>query len=300
MSRRILVALVTLIAISGSADGQAILDTDRMLADLTWLADDAREGRRTGSEGAAASAAYLEAALSEAGVRPFGETYAHSFAIQGRDGDRSGTNVIGWIPGTLDRADTIVLTAHYDHLGVRRGEIYNGADDNASGSAGVVEMARLLAAEPLRHRVVVALLDGEEIGLRGAQAFVSDPPVDLASIKLNVNLDMVGRNEAGELYAAGTHHYPQLLPLLKPIQERAEVTLIFGHDGGEIGREDWSNASDHAAFHSRGIPFVYFGVEDHPDYHAPGDDSEDIAPDFYGAAVRTILQSLRALDRGMP
>ena len=107
---------------------------------------------------------------------------------------------------------------------------------------------------------------------------------------------MVSRNDKDELYAAGASPYPQMRPLLEALVPRAAVTLRLGHDTGG-GQDDWTSQSDQGAFHAAKIPFVYFGVEDHPDYHKATDDVERIQPSFYYRAVRTIGGFVEALDR---
>ena len=142
--------------------------------------------------------------------------------------------------------------------------------------------------------MVFAAVDGEEMGLRGSRAFVEAgwPRV----ISLNVNLDMVARSDS-LLFAAGTSHYPQLRPVLEGIESRPPVRLVFGHDQAGIeGMQDWTRSSDHQPFHAKGIPFVYFGVEDHPDYHRSSDEYDKIDPHFFLNAVRTILASVLAFD----
>jgi Zn-dependent M28 family amino/carboxypeptidase len=274
------------------------LDVERMLEDLSVLAADSMEGRRTGTEGNAMARRYLEGRFAEIGLRAFGDGYRQSFDFTNRQGEELvGHNLIGHIRGTRHPERYLVLTAHYDHLGIRNGQIYNGADDNASGTAGILAIAEWLTRHPPEHSVIIAALDAEEMGLAGARAFVASPPVPLASMALNVNLDMVSRNEHNELYAAGTYHYPFLRPPLERVAVYAPVTLRFGHDSPDLPRgEDWTMQSDHGAFHEVGIPFVYFGVEDHPDYHRPTDTVENIDPDFYGRAVQTILEAVRVLD----
>jgi Zn-dependent M28 family amino/carboxypeptidase len=112
-----------------------------------------------------------------------------------------------------------------------------------------------------------------------------------------VNMDMVSRSEAGELYAAGTYHYPFLFPLVERVAERAPVTLLTGHDRPDLPPgDDWTLSSDHGAFHEVGIPFIYFGVEDHPGYHNPTDTFENITPEFYVRAVTTVLDFVREAD----
>jgi Zn-dependent M28 family amino/carboxypeptidase len=120
--------------------------------------------------------------------------------------------------------------------------------------------------------------------------------LDVGRIALNVNLDMVARSDS-VLYAAGAYHTAALRPILEAVAREAPVTLLLGHDEPGIqGMDDWTRQSDHGAFHARGIPFVYFGVEDHPDYHRPTDDAERIDPGFYMNAIRTILMAVRTLD----
>ena len=208
-----------------------------------------------------------------------------------------GVLILGVADGKQTRADAIHGAPNVD-LTRLAGEIYNGADDNASGSAALLALASYLASNPPRYSHLFVAFDAEELGLRGARAFVSDPPVPLSSILLNVNLDMIGHSEAGELYAAGPHHYPALVPLVEAAASRARLTLRIGHDSPELSaRDDWTELSDHAAFHARGVPFVYFGVEDHEDYHRPTDTVESLTLDFYMDAVEAILDFLLIVDR---
>ena len=118
------------------------------------------------------------------------------------------------------------------------------------------------------------------------------------AILLNVNMDMVSHSEKGELYAAGAAKYPQLRAPLERVAGRAPVRLLLGHDTPVPSpRDDWTSQSDQGAFHQAGIPFVYFGVEDHPDYHRPSDEPRTITLGFYVKAVRTVLDAVRELDR---
>ncbi len=223
----------------------------------------------------------------------------HPFPADGRR--PAGVNVVGWMEGTAVSDRFIVVSAHYDHEGVRDEEIYNGADDNASGTAALMAMARYVARNPLRHPVIFAAFDAEEPGLAGARAFVADPPVELDFIALNVNMDMVSRPTDRILWAAGAHHTPALEPVLREVAAQAPLDLRLGHDRPQAPEgADWTRSSDHAAFHARGIPFVYFGVDDHADYHRPTDDFERVDPGEFLDAVRTVLAALQALDQALP
>jgi hypothetical protein len=110
-------------------------------------------------------------------------------------------------------------------------------------------------------------------------------------------MDMIGRNIDNELYAAGPAKYPALRPLVEQTARCAPLTLKIGHDSGSAGY-DWTNQSDQRAFHSKQIPFVYFGVEDHPDYHQPSDTPERLMPGFYVNSVRTVADFVRRVDGG--
>ena len=172
--------------------------------------------------------------------------------------------------------------------------------------AAVVTVAERLGARARanwkpQHTLVFTAFSAEEMGLVGARHFVAHPPVALASIAANVNLDMVSRNDRGEVYAAGATPYPQMRPLLEAVATRATtagVTLRLGHDSG-TGSENWTSQSDQGAFHAAKIPFVYFGVEDHADYHRPTDDPARIQPGFYYGVVRTITAFVQSLDQAI-
>jgi hypothetical protein len=278
------------------------IDSGALLRDIGVLAHDSMGGRRTGSAGSEAARRYLVAQFTAAGLRPLGDGYTTGFDFTGRrDSVRyHGTNVVGYVRGTRSPDRYIVVSAHYDHLGTRGDTSYNGADDDASGTAAVLALARHFARQPAAHSLVFVAFDAEELGLQGARAFVAAPPVPREAIALDVNMDMVSRNAKGELYAAGTYHYPALRAPLDRVASAAPVKLVFGHDRpGLPPGDDWTQSSDHGPFHAAKIPFVYFGVEDHPDYHKPTDDVERIEPGFYVRATRTVLAAVQELDAAL-
>jgi Zn-dependent M28 family amino/carboxypeptidase len=192
-----------------------------------------------------------------------------------------------------------VITAHFDHLGVRDGQIFNGADDNASGVAALLAVAARLTANPPEHSMVLAALDAEESGLNGSQAFLKDPPVARDAIVMNVNLDMVARDAKNVLFASGTSHYPFLKAYLKDVA-RPPVVLRLGHDMPNVrGEADWTRDSDHYPFHQAGIPFVYFGVEDEAEHHKATDDAGTVTKEFFVGAANTIMAAIRAFDANL-
>lgn len=275
----------------------AAVDTAMVMADVRALAADSMEGRAAGSEGGARARRYIVRRLEEIGVDPLAVGYAMPFSFERGDETVEAVNLVARVPGRSPEGPVMVITAHYDHVGVQGEEIFNGADDNASGVAGLLEIARRLIADPPEHTVILAALDAEEMGLRGAREFVAAPPVPLERIAVVVNMDMIARGDRGELYAAGAYHYPFLRPLLEGVASEAPVRLVLGHDSPDLGpAQDWTLLSDHGAFHQAGVPFVYFGVEDHPDYHSPTDDVERIDPQFLRGAIETIVAAVRRLD----
>lgn len=285
------------VAAQVASPGGDAVDSVRVLRDLSVLADDSMSGRATGTPGAGRARAFLIASLRDAGIDAAEPGYLQSFTWP----RGTGYNVVAVVPGreTPDR-DVIFITAHYDHLGIRDGNVFNGADDNASGVAALLEFGRRLRSEPLRHTAVLAFVDAEEPGLWGSRALVADPPVPIESIALDVNLDMVART-AGTLWAAGAYQTPALKPILEGLAAEAPLRLRLGHDRPRAPEgDDWTYQSDHAAFWTAGIPFVYFGVEDHPDYHRESDEYDKIDPGEFIASVRTILLGIRLLDAALP
>lgn len=274
------------------------IDTDRMMSHVSMLAADEMEGRRTGTEGGTRAARYVLEQMQAMGLQPAcGEQIDQPFTLTRRDDSSvEATNMITRIAGTGSGEKVIVVSAHFDHLGTRDGSIYNGADDNASGTAVLLELARAFATAPPEHDVVIAAFDAEESGLRGARAFVESDCFSALNVGLNLNMDMVSRSESSELYASGTLHYPFLKKVIEAVPVADGMTVLFGHDEPGTGSDDWTFSSDHGPFHRAGTPFVYFGVEDHPGYHDPSDDFEAITPEFFKATGRFILDVVEAMD----
>lgn len=269
-----------------------------LLESIAALTGPGMDGRATGTDGARKAQAWIETRLRALGVGPAGPAgYAVPFTYANKAGASvTGTNLVARCEGRRADAPYLVVSAHYDHLGIRNGQTYHGADDNASGVAMLLHVAARCAAAPFAHPLLLAFFDAEEAGLQGAQAFVKAPPVPAARLALNVNFDMVSRSATREIFVAGPGRWPALRPLLEPAVAKAPVTVRFGHDTGG-GQNDWTTQSDHGAFHAAGIPFIYFGVEDHPDYHQPTDTADKIAPDFLGGVATVVLRVLDALDR---
>ena len=279
--------------------------SQQLLDDVRILSADDMEGRDTGSPGGERARAYIVARLEAMGVEapPVGRLQPFEAEVPSRSGlmRYKGTNIIGLIPGTRVADRYIVVTAHYDHVGISGDQIYNGADDNASGVATMLEIARRLKAQPPEHSVLIVAFDGEERSLIGAKHFVQAPPVPLSSIALNLNFDMTSRAETdGHLWVTGTYQNPTLRPILQSIAANGAISLSFGHDTPQdTGSDNWVEASDHGPFFKANVPFLYMGVIDHPDYHRPSDDFERITPSAFISATELAVSAFRALDQSL-
>jgi Zn-dependent M28 family amino/carboxypeptidase len=279
-----------------------VIDAGKLFEDVRVLSADEMEGRGAGTPGGARARAYVARRFGEAGLKPFfGESFEQKVELAARGGEKASTggNVVGFVRGKKNPERFVVVTAHYDHLGVKGGQIYNGADDNASGVATLLALAAHFSRAQPDNSIVFAALDNEEGGGAGATTLVKSLLEAKRDVALNVNLDMVGHSERGELYAAGTYHYPSLKPLLEKAAARSAVRLLLGHDRPEQKSDDWTAQSDHKAFHREKIPFVYFGVEDHKDYHKPSDDFETITQEFFVRAAETVLETLKTFDENL-
>ncbi|MBU4436324.1 MAG: M20/M25/M40 family metallo-hydrolase [Alphaproteobacteria bacterium] len=295
-----LASAAALLALAAAAPALAA-PGDKALADVQALSADALQGRAPGTPGSALARAYILKRFGEIGLAPIGAGFERPFVFSTRDGTQAdGINLIARIPGAAKGGKAMVISAHYDHLGVRGGEIFNGADDNASGVAGLLAVAEAFKAHPPRHDVILAVVDAEESGLSGARAFVANPPVPLSSIALDVNFDMLSKNPKNELYVSGVSAFPALKPILDAVAAKAPVSLKQGHDTDADGKQNnWTDQSDHYAFAEKRVPWVYFGVEDHPEYHKPTDDFATIPQDFFKRSVATVIAASQALEQGL-
>jgi len=283
------------------------IDGSKVVSDLKFLSSDELKGRKTLSEGNIEAREFIQSEFKRMGLNTHYADHFQKFTFQNRRENKKyedAVNVIGFLPG-LDSRKIIVITAHYDHIGVDGANssgdsIYNGADDNASGTAALLALADYFSKNRPQHPIMFAALDGEEMGLQGAKALLADFPFPLTDILMNINMDMVGRNENGELYASGTHYYPELKTILAEASSGLSPTLKFGHDLPNSGRDNWTQSSDQGPFFDQKIMHIYFGVEDHKDYHEVSDEFKNIDQTFYVNAVNLILKCTLALDQKLP
>ena len=288
------------------AYGQTI-ESKALLENIEYLSGDDLKGRKTGSEGNAEARTFILNEFKSIELNTQYPDFQQEFSFENRRENKTyedAINIVGFVAGS-ESEKLIVITAHYDHVGIGRpnnesDSIYNGADDNASGTAALIELAKYFKKNRPQHSMIFAALDGEEMGLQGAKALVKDFPFPLEQIVLNINMDMISRNENGELYASGTYYTPTLKTILEKIAVDSNPKLLFGHDEPNTGRDNWTQSSDHGPFFSANIPHIYFGVEDHVDYHKPSDSFENIDQQFYVNAVNLILKCTLALDAALP
>lgn len=233
--------------------------------------------------------------LTEKSQLPDGATIEMTVDIE--TDERTGHNVIGWLNN--EAASTVVIGAHYDHLGYGEvGSLYigdepaihNGADDNASGVATIIELARALAnnEDLAANNYLFIAFSGEELGLYGSGYFVKHPNIDLNSINYMINLDMVGRlDESGKLAVNGIGTSPAITAAI-------ETLTVDGISAATT--KSGIGPSDHTSFYLKDIPVVHFFTGTHEDYHKPSDDADLINYDGMTKVYQYILSMIEALN----
>ena len=272
-----------------------LFDEIELLKHVKSLSSQAFEGRRTGTKGAVKARKYIINQFHALQVKPLGKSFEEPFFFVKKK-NYEGVNVLGLVEGTKFPKKYIVISAHYDHEGIKNGKIYHGADDNASGLSALFAFAEYFKKNPPQHSVILAAFDSEELGLQGSKYFVKNTKIPYEDLLINLNMDMISRSDKNELYVAGTSENKKLKYLLSNFNYSFNIKLLTGHDGYD-GLDNWTYASDHANFHKQGVPFLYFGVEDHKDYHEPSDTFENIHPEFYVEAVKTIIEVFKKVDQ---
>jgi hypothetical protein len=291
LSRRLLACLlISLVAIGTRLEAQRITTPPRLLDDIKFLSDDKLQGRVTGSPGADSAAAYLARRFSEVGLQPAAGGWFQTFTVgrdapafhPGRAAPLEGENVIGILPGRdpVLRNQTVILGAHYDHLGLggfgsldpdSTGAVHNGADDNASGVAALIQVAARLAVSPPARTVVFIAFSGEELGLLGSAHYVKEPIYPLTSTLAMVNLDMVGRLRNGRLIVYGARSAKEFPALLDSLNWYAGFDLKAQGDG--------YGPSDQSSFYAAKRPVLHLFTDLHEDYHRTTDDWQKINVD---------------------
>ena len=261
---------------------------NKIKEDVAFLSDDQLEGRQTGTDGEKSAADYIAKRFENLGLEPKGtndyfqtfsfkpKTDPHqevNYTVVGNDSTITGINVIGFLNNNA--TNTIVIGAHYDHLGygaegsLHRGEdaIHNGADDNASGVAVMLNLASKLKETNTDNNYLFMAFSGEEMGLLGSNYFTKNATIDLAKANYMLNMDMVGRLKQDStlaVYGVGTS------PILKQVITSSNNRFKI------IENESGVGPSDHTSFYNSDIPVLHFFTGQHEDYHKPTDDFEKL------------------------
>jgi hypothetical protein len=281
---------------------------------ISFLASDEMMGRETGTAEEAKAANYIADLFQDYGLDPAGgeQTYFQEFTVNmsmmenphESDSDsasdkRLSRNVAALLPGTGDSEELIIIGAHYDHLGLGKfgslssndSTIHNGADDNASGTAGLLELAEYFAENRPETDLLFLAFSGEEMGLLGSQYYVDNPTIELENALAMINMDMIGRmnNERAMIFGVATTDSWESI-LTEANSDSLKLDLV----------PDGTGASDHTSFYYKDIPVLHYFTDTHADYHRPSDDTEWI--NFEGQAtllshVARVIEQLDALNK---
>lgn len=251
---------------------------------IQFLADDALKGRQTGSEGERMAMDYIQKEFKKLKLSPMGDgsSFEQAFAFKGgthgTGAEGMAHNVVAFLDNKADK--TIIIGAHYDHLGIGengssldanpQGKIHNGADDNASGVAGVLELARYFKNNKVKENsnFLFICFSGEELGLFGSKYFTEKPTLELSNVNYMINMDMIGRlnptTKSLSISGSGTS------PVWETLFKNTTTSLNIKTDSAGIG------PSDHTSFYLKNIPVLHFFTGSHSDYHKPSDDWDKI------------------------
>ena len=296
----------TLWAESPEKKGLAVINKATAEAHIGFLADDDLEGREAGTQGDRIAGKYIVANLKSLGIEPVGDSYYHPFEACHRERQIRGqrwqvhpdsiakvkqagvyqqlhlNNILGKIEGKNPN-EIVIVGAHYDHLGLdpklAGDQIYNGADDNASGVSAVLQIARAFMAtgEKPERTIYFAFWDGEEIGLLGSRAFVQSFS-RIKNVKGYLNFDMIGRNNndsaanANHVVYFYTESHPAFGDWLKSDIEKYKLNLapVYRPWDKPVG------GSDNGSFARVNIPIIWYHTDGHSDYHQPSDHADRI------------------------
>lgn len=304
------IILVLFLAIMVFSCKETKVKSISMKEDVAVLANDSLNGRKTGSEGEKKAAKYIAKRFEDLGLQPKGtDGYFQKFSYKAsknphqeaeftsdkNDSTETGENVIAYLDNKAE--NTVVIGAHYDHLGMggegslyREGEaIHNGADDNASGVAMMLHLADSLQKKrsPKNNNYLFIAFSGEEEGLLGSNYFVKNPTINTKKVTYMLNMDMVGRlNSENTLavYGVGTS------PILKQAVNANAGELKIAENESGVG------PSDHTSFYLADIPVLHFFTGQHEDYHKPSDDTEKVNFEGMKIVSNYIFSIIKDLD----
>jgi hypothetical protein len=310
--RYLLTSLLFLFVCATSAQNTEI-STDRLKKDVTYLASDKLKGRGTSTKGEKKAASYIAKEFEKTGLTPKGtdgfyQPFTFKFNPNPHDTaaanakTRTGKNVIGYLDNGAEY--TVIIGAHYDHLGKGHdhnsmdanpdGKIHNGADDNASGTAGVIELARYYTTNGRKEafNFLFICFSGEELGLMGSKRFCENPTIDLTKVNYMLNMDMIGRlnDSTKQLIIYGVGTAPDWVPMISSMR----TVFRIKQDSTGIG------PSDQTSFYLKNIPVLHFFTGQHKDYHKPTDDAALVNYDGMKMILEymtTIIERTEALPK---
>ena len=311
MFQRLCFLLLTLFLLTHTGlAAQTAISADNIKKHVHYLASDKLKGRGAGTKEEQKAAKYLVKQFKKAGLQPKGDNgdWYHRFSFK-KSSDPHG-NVAPDAPRVDSRnvaayldngaAHTIVIGAHYDHLGLGHdrnsldanpvGKIHNGADDNASGTAGVLELARYFANNGVKeqHNFLFLCFSGEELGLMGSKRYTETPTIDLSKVNFMINMDMIGRlNEEKRIMVGGVGTAPDFVPLFNTLNSG----LTVKQDSAGIG------PSDHTSFYLKNIPVLFLFTGQHSDYHKPTDDADKVNIAGVKEVLDYTIQVIESLDQ---
>ncbi|MGS0676845.1 M28 family peptidase [Shewanella sp. 0m-4] len=277
-------------------------DTATISADINTLTSSAMSGRKTGTQGAALSRAFIQNRYQQIGLSPWQGQYQHPFHYRRSFSDKLGINMIGFVAANNGSKQWRIIIAHYDHLGGDANRYHPGADDNASGVAGLLQLAQQAKSQGSEVNLLFVATDAEEPGLYGGYALVEalklpDTTPQINQIELAINLDMIGRpNRHDAIYIEGSRRFESFSKMRSAITQYNQMCIRTQHprafDGSAIAF-DFLRASDHYPLHKAGIPWLYFGVPAHRDYHQTTDTADNLDVNFIASVSESAYQLLK-------
>lgn len=298
--------ILTLLLLTASVTLCAQASFKNIITHIRVLANDSLEGRGTGTAGERLAMAYIQSQWKEMKLIPKGDgkSYSQKFSFKsgthGTGKEGTSYNLVGYIDNQA--ANTIIIGAHYDHLGLGmesgsldanpQNKIHNGADDNASGVAGVLELARHFQTNRTKeaYNFLFLCFSGEELGLYGSKYFTENPTIDLSKANFMINLDMVGRlnPDSKSLTVSGSGTSAAFEPLLKSLSnDKVQIKT----DSSGMG------PSDHTSFYLKNIPVLHFFTGSHSDYHKPTDDWDKINAEGEKELLNVIIRLVEKLEK---
>ncbi|WP_367915564.1 M20/M25/M40 family metallo-hydrolase [Leadbetterella sp. DM7] len=294
-----LTALFLLLSLSVSAQ---VIEEERLKAHVEYLSSDRLEGRGTGTPGEKKAGDYIIRSFKKAGLKPYPgqKGFRQEFmAKKGAAGEVKAHNILGYMDN--GKPYTIIIGAHYDHLGKGDqgsslkpgsvGEIHNGADDNASGVAGMLELARYYATNKKteNYNFLFAAFSGEELGLLGSKYMTEHSGIDPAKINLMINMDMIGRYREDKGLTIGGIGTSTVLEKWGPELGMC-MELKYTLDSTGVG------PSDHSSFYLKDIPVLFLFTGAHEDYHKPSDDADLLNYNGMKRVTNYVIQLVSHLD----